>query len=145
MCHVQDIHGQLLLRSLRGLPDTEDRLDPAVLPITVREAAFVEAADCFAALVARPEARLSLLRALAAVWGVGEEQVQLHTALNKPSLRLNQSEAIIGRATLPVLASQSQHSSLTATNTNKVCTCCHASSCSWLPCSQPMQSTHAVK
>ncbi len=54
---VQGIHGQLLIRSLRGLQDSGPSLDAAVLPIAVREAAFVEAADCFAALIARPEVR----------------------------------------------------------------------------------------
>lgn len=49
------MHGQLLARTLRGVQDPGDSLDASVLPITVREAAFVEAADCFAALIARPE------------------------------------------------------------------------------------------
>ena len=39
------------------------------------------------------QARMSLLRALAAVWRVGEEQVQLYTALRKPSLHTSQTEA----------------------------------------------------
>ncbi len=52
---MQGIHGQLLMRSLRGLQNAEHSLDASALPITVREAAFVEAADCFAALIARPE------------------------------------------------------------------------------------------
>ena len=55
LCCVQGIHGQLLMRSLRGLQSAEYSLDASALPITVREAAFVEAADCFAALIAKPE------------------------------------------------------------------------------------------
>ena len=55
ICCVQGIHGHLLTRSLKGLQSAECSLDASALPITVREAAFVEAADCFAALLARPE------------------------------------------------------------------------------------------
>jgi len=53
--NMQGIHGQLLMRSVRGLQSAEYSLDASALPITVREAAFVEAADCFAALIAKPE------------------------------------------------------------------------------------------
>ncbi|KAL0049173.1 hypothetical protein WJX82_008148 [Trebouxia sp. C0006] len=117
---MQGIHGQLLMRSLRRVQSVEYSLDASALPITVREAAFVEAADCFAALIAKPEARMSLLRALAAVWQVGEEQVQLYTALRKPSLHTSQTEATIGRATLPVLSIHSKQPGLTsAPNSNK--------------------------
>ncbi len=80
------------------------------------------------------QARLSLLRAMAAVWRVGKEQVQLYTALSKPSLQTNQAEASIGRATLPLLTSKSKQPGLTTQpNANKVSTqnigCC----CSKLP------------
>ena len=64
---------------------------------------------------------MSLLRALAAVWRVGEDQVQLYTSLSKPSLQTSPSEATIGRAVLPVLTLQAKQPSLTsATNSNKV-------------------------
>ena len=67
------------------------------------------------------QARLSLLRALAAVWRVGEEQVQLYTSLSKPCLHTSQTEATIGRATLPVLSTHSKQPGLTSTpNFNKV-------------------------
>ena len=67
------------------------------------------------------QARLSLLRALAAVWRVGEEQVQLYTALSKPSLHTSQTEATIGRAMLPVLTIHSKQPGLTsAPNSNRV-------------------------
>jgi len=76
--------------------------------------------DCNFAMVLL-QARLSLLRALAAVWRVGEEQVQLYTALGKPSLQTSQTEATIGRATLPVLTTHSKQPGLTsAPNSNKV-------------------------
>ena len=52
---VQAIYGQLLQQTTTGQLDTGSTLDPATLPLAVREAAFVEAADCFAALIAKPE------------------------------------------------------------------------------------------
>lgn len=74
--------------------------------------------NCAAAV----QARLSMLRALAALWGLSEEQVQQYTALNKPSMHLSQTEVFIGRAVLPMLVSQSQQfSPATPANSNKVC------------------------
>lgn len=57
LCYVelQGIHGQALRQSLSGLPDGGLSLDAAALPLPVRQAAFVEAADCFVALTAKPE------------------------------------------------------------------------------------------
>ena len=54
-CDLQGSHGQLLRHSLSGLPEGGPTLDAATLPLPVRQAAFVEAADCFAALIAKPE------------------------------------------------------------------------------------------
>lgn len=63
-----------------------------------------------------------MLRALAALWGMHEEQVQQYTALNKPSMHLSPAEVSIGRAVLPMLVSQSQQfSPITPANSNKVC------------------------
>lgn len=52
---LQGSHKQLLRHSLSGLPEGEPTLDAATLPLPVRQAAFVQAADCFAALIAKPE------------------------------------------------------------------------------------------
>ena len=52
---LQAIHGQALRQSLSGLPDGEPSVDAAALPLPVRQAAFMEAADCFVALIAKPE------------------------------------------------------------------------------------------
>lgn len=70
------------------------------------------------------QARLSMLRALAALWGLSEEQVQHYSILNKPSLHISQAEVSIGRAVLPMLVSQStQPGLITPANSNKVCQC----------------------
>lgn len=55
--YLQGLHGQLLQQALSGVPGAEVSLDAASLPLAVREAAFVEAADCFAALIAKPQVR----------------------------------------------------------------------------------------
>ena len=65
---------------------------------------------------------MSLLRALAALWGLGDEQVQLYASLAKPSMHAGQVEVSIGRATLPHLAppSAKQPASASMANANKV-------------------------
>ena len=73
------------------------------------------------------QARLSLLRALAALWGLTEDQVQQYSVLNKPSLQTSQAEISLGRAILPALASQSIQPGLTPASSNKVCHPCRHS------------------
>lgn len=68
-----------------------------------------------------------MLRALAALWGLNEEQVQHYSALNKPLMHISQAEVSIGRAVLPMLVSQStQPGLITPANSNKVCQCLDA-------------------
>lgn len=57
---MQGIHGHLLYQSLRGIQEDAHPLDVSVLPIGVREAAFVEAVGCFAAFIAKPEVHIIL-------------------------------------------------------------------------------------
>lgn len=49
------LHGALLQRSLKPARAAQYRASMAAVPLAVREAAFVEAADCFAALLGRAE------------------------------------------------------------------------------------------
>ena len=58
---VQSLHHQLLAQSVRGDEASRHSMDASALPISVREAAFVEAADCFAALIARPQVSMQLV------------------------------------------------------------------------------------
>lgn len=60
MCLVtmQGIHGQLLQQSLHGIQAGAHGLDASMLPVGVREAAFVESVACFAALIAKPKVGL---------------------------------------------------------------------------------------
>ena len=50
---LQDVHGPLLHSSLRA------GLSAAQLAVSVRQAAFVESADCFAGMLADPQVCLS--------------------------------------------------------------------------------------
>ena len=52
---LQSLHHQLLAHLVRDVEASRQSMDAGALPISVREAAFVEAADCFAALIARPQ------------------------------------------------------------------------------------------
>ncbi|GIL72553.1 hypothetical protein Vretifemale_2900, partial [Volvox reticuliferus] len=78
----------------------------------VREAAFMEAADCFAALVARPEARIRLLKGLAALWCIPEGAVEQWEQLAKPQLSVmegpSEPQLQIGRVVLPIAGDNRQ-------------------------------------
>ncbi|KXZ56433.1 hypothetical protein GPECTOR_1g386 [Gonium pectorale] len=87
--------------------------DLASLDPRIREAAFVEAADCFAALVARPEARMKLLKALAALWCAPAGSPEQWEQLAKPQLSVlegagftEERRLLVGRVTLPVMTDQ---------------------------------------
>lgn len=49
------LHSTLLQRSLKAGRAAQYRTSMAAVPVAVREAAFVEAADCFVALLGRAE------------------------------------------------------------------------------------------
>ena len=82
------------------------------------------------------QASLSLVRALAAVWAVSEEQVQHHICLTKPALQTSHSDVTIGRAVLPLAAQSTNGGMLSPANANKVRVClylvrvCVTTSCS---------------
>jgi hypothetical protein len=75
--------------------------DLGQVDLVVREAAFTEAADLFAALVPKPEARVRLLRALAVLWALPPDAaVQQYEALRRPALNEGTQEIVVGRAAL---------------------------------------------
>ncbi|EFJ44763.1 hypothetical protein VOLCADRAFT_121252, partial [Volvox carteri f. nagariensis] len=84
--------------------DQQQLVDLSSIDPRVREAAFVEAADCFAALVARPEARTKLLKQ----W----EQ------LAKPQLSVveagGERQLVVGRVALPIAPGQQQQRDIAA-------------------------------
>ena len=71
------------------------------MDLKIRGAAFVEAADCFAALVSCEDARRSLLRALCLLWGLPEEHMGQYEARDKPTLSVGTIELQVGRVLLP--------------------------------------------
>ena len=66
---------------------------------------------------------MSLVRALAAVWAVSEEQVQQHLVLTKPALQTSHSHVSIGRAVLPLAAESTNSGMLSPANANQVRPC----------------------
>jgi midasin len=64
----------------------------------LKHAAFVEAADLFAGLVAKPEAKLKLLSSLASLWGcAGPADVALqYEELSKPNMDVGSNELQVG-------------------------------------------------
>lgn len=96
MFALQAVHGPLLQRALRGS-------NMAQLPLAVRQAAFTEAADCFAAMVASPEDARKLLNALALLWGLGADDVERLLSLAKPAVSVSGADVLVGRALLPAV------------------------------------------
>ena len=82
------------------------------------------------------QASISLVRALAAVWAVSEEQVQQHLWLCKPALQTSHSDVTIGRAVLPLAAQTTNGGMLSPANANKVRQrgefACALLACGWL-------------
>jgi midasin len=64
----------------------------------LKQAAFAEAADLFAGVVAKPEAKLRLLTGLAALWGcAGPSDVALqYEQLSKPNMDVGSNELQVG-------------------------------------------------
>lgn len=102
---MEGLHSSLLARSLKSSRAEEYRRSLSALPIAVREAAFMEAADCFCALLGRAEVATALLRALAELWALPPSGVEHYSSLNKPTVQLGNAEVTIGRAMLPLLDS----------------------------------------
>ena len=107
-CRTQ-AHAPLLERSLKSCRTSEYQSDLASIPLAVREAAFVEAADVFCALLSSTAVYERMLHVLAALWGVPVASVQQHANLAKPALQLGSADVSIGRATLPLLGSPARH------------------------------------
>lgn len=66
------------------------------------------------------QASMSLMRALATVWAVSEDQVQQHIALTKPTLQTSHTDVSIGRAVLPLAVQTTNGGLLSPANANKV-------------------------
>lgn len=115
MCAIpQSIHSGLL-----ETPPSRQQSTPSVssaspsapeaasLPVPLRQAAFNECADCFAALVARPEPRRRLLASLAALWALPtQHSVEQYENTGKPTIRETSTEVSIGRVRLQRLTAK---------------------------------------
>jgi len=101
------VHGPLLGRALRGAA-AEYQNELAAVPIAVREASFIEAADVLCSAVNRHELADKLLAALAALWAVPTSAAEQYSQLSKPTVSLQNGEATIGRVSLPIQQQLSQ-------------------------------------
>eukprot|EP00887_Chlorella_sp_A99_P000601 scaffold17.g601.t1 len=103
---VASVHSSLLQRSLKPAQAAEYRASVAAVPLAVRQAAFTEAADCFAALLSRREAAAWLLAALAALWALPPaEAVGRYVTTDKPAVQLGETDLVVGRVALPLVDS----------------------------------------
>lgn len=100
---LASVHALLLARSLKPASSAAYSADVSAVPLPVRQAAFTESADCFGALLARPEAARWLLVALAALWALpSEEAMRQYSELHKPAVQLGATDLVIGRVALPL-------------------------------------------
>lgn len=56
---VQAVHRALLQASARPSPEGAGAQDVTTVPVALREAAFLESADCYTAMIASPEVLMS--------------------------------------------------------------------------------------
>jgi midasin len=75
----------------------------ADVPIALREAAFVEAADCLCSGLSNHEAADKLLIALASLFAVPASTAEHYSQLAKPAVAIQGDQITIGRASLPLL------------------------------------------
>jgi len=75
----------------------------ADIPIALREAAFVEAADCLCSGLSNHEVADKLLIALASLFAVPASTAEHYSQLAKPAVAVQGDQVTIGRANLPLL------------------------------------------
>lgn len=81
------LHSTLMLKMAKSVKE-EDYGDVSRLPFEARQAALVESCDCFAAMLPDKEARRKLMRCFAAVWGLGDHDVDACQDLIKPNIKV---------------------------------------------------------
>lgn len=83
--------------------------DAAALPMTLREACWVEAADVFCAHVPNEDARGRLLRAFCRLWALPPDATTLnHESQHRPQLQPTAADLHVGRATLHAVVSREE-------------------------------------
>jgi midasin len=111
------LHSPLIKRSLHrssggnsasGTTDSLQENKPNItsvadIPIALREAAFVEAADCLCSGLSNHEVADKLLVALASLFAVPPSTAEHYSQLAKPAVAVQGDQVTIGRARLPLL------------------------------------------
>ncbi|KAG7670517.1 hypothetical protein KSW81_003079 [Nannochloris sp. 'desiccata'] len=85
------------------LEDNTTITNVADIPIALREAAFVEAADCLCSGLSNHEVADKLLVALASLFAVPASTAEHYSQLAKPAIAVQGDQVTIGRAGLPLL------------------------------------------
>jgi midasin len=98
-------HLPLIKRSLKissAVGDGGSGQSIADIPIALREAAFVEAADCLCSGLSNHDVADKLLIALASLFAVPASTAEHYSQLAKPAVAVQGDQVSIGRATLPL-------------------------------------------
>lgn len=85
---LQAVHGNLISQVIK-LISSEDYGDVTRLPFAVREAAFIEACDCFASLFQDELARHKLMLCFASIWALTQQEVDNYKDLHKPQIKVD--------------------------------------------------------
>lgn len=81
-------------------------MDLSLLDMELRSAAFIEAADVFVGMVAKPDAKQKLLQALAQLWALPEQHAPHYEHLHKPNVQGGTGEVQVGGQAVQALTCQ---------------------------------------
>lgn len=84
---AQAIHGNQIQQAAK-LALREDYGDVSRLPFALRQAAFVEACDCFASIFHDELAQHKLMMCFASIWALTKQEVEDYKELQKPQIEV---------------------------------------------------------
>ncbi|MCO5604407.1 hypothetical protein L7F22_058572 [Adiantum nelumboides] len=90
-----------LLKWCKRLKNIKE-IGPAIQLNSVHELVFREAVDCFAGCISDSKSRCLVMKGIARLWDISEEQVSFFEMLNKPTLQVISGAVQVGRACLSV-------------------------------------------
>ncbi|MCO5587040.1 hypothetical protein L7F22_040985 [Adiantum nelumboides] len=90
-----------LLKWCKRLKNIKEK-GPAIQLNSVHELVFREAVDCFAGCISDSKSRCLVMKGIARLWDIPEEQVSFFEMLNKPTLQVISGAVQVGRACLSV-------------------------------------------
>lgn len=100
---LSKLYGPPLARALRTSALPSGAFDLSKVDIKVREAGFIECADCFCGMITKPDAKRKLLSAFCSLWALPGQYVEHYESLHKPAIQEGSTDVQVGRVALPVL------------------------------------------